>query len=204
MSNASVNAKTPDRLQVPGMVLLSMGLYAMVLGVTVPLALMSWPGAWENDASLTFFFLAVVLLAGGCILVLVSLLLLKVHWLPVLGVLLLAFIAPYIQGRLFPTDPAYWAQNWFLTFGATVLLLSLILLSRVRGIWSDLWRTLLVTAVSASIVSAVAYVCGHIAAAGPGSINGQPPPTSPVYPLVSLLAGVLDIVILSFLLTRKR
>jgi len=185
------------------MVLLSMGLYAMVLGLTVPLALLSWPGAGSNDASLELLLLAVVLLVSGCLLILVSLLCLKVHWLLVIGVLLLALIAPYVQGRLFPAGPAYWAPNWFLTFGVVVLVLSLILLGRVRGIWPALWRTLLVTGVSAAIVCALAYVCGQVAASGSGPINGQPPPGSPVYPIVSLLVGSLDILIIYYWLTRK-
>ena len=45
MSSASENAKAPAGTPVLGMVLLSIGLYAMVLGWTVPLGLLSWPGA---------------------------------------------------------------------------------------------------------------------------------------------------------------
>ena len=84
-----------------------------------------------------------------------------------------------------------------------MLVLSLVLMSRVKGIWPSLWRTLLVTGVSAAIVYAVAYVCGQVAAAGSGPINGQPPPGSPVYPLVSVLVGILDILIIFYWLTRK-
>jgi len=84
-----------------------------------------------------------------------------------------------------------------------VLVLSLILLTRIRGIWPALWRTLLVTGISAAIVFAVAYVCGQVAASGSGSINGQPPPGSPVYPIVSLLVGSLDILVIYFWLTRR-
>ncbi len=203
MSSKSDNTKAPGRRQVLGMVLLSMGLYAIVLGLTVPLALLSWPGSGSNDASLGLLLLAVILLVGGSLLILVSLFCLKVHWLLVIGVLLVALLAPYVQGRLFPTGPAYWAPNWFLTFGVVVLVLSFILLSRVRGIWPALWRTLLVTGISAAIVYAVAYVCAQVAAAGSGPINGQPPPGSPVYPIVSLLVGSVDIVIIVYWLTRK-
>jgi hypothetical protein len=203
MSNISDNTKAPGTRQVLGMVLLSVGLYAIVLGLTVPLALLSWPGAGSNDASLGLLLLAVLLLVGGSLLLLVSLLCLKVHWLLVIGVLLVALLTPYIQGRLFPTGPASWALNWFLTFGVVVLVLSFILLSRVRGIWASLWRTLLVIGVSAAIVYAVAYFCAQVAAAGSGPINGQPPPGSPVYPLVSLLVGSVDIVIIVYWLTRK-
>lgn len=203
MSSKSDNTKASAGRQVPGMVLLSMGIYAIVLGLTVPLALLSWPGAGSNDASLGLLLLAVVLLVGGSLLILVSLFCLKVHWLLIIGVLLIALLAPYVQGRLFPSGLASWASNWFLTFGVVVLVLSFILLSRVKGIWASLWRTLLVTGVSAAIVYAVAYVCGQVAAAGSGSINGQPPPGSPVYPLVSVLVGILDILIIFFWLTRK-
>lgn len=202
MSRANEKARGAGGSQILGMILLSMGLYAMVLGLTVPLALLSWPGAWSNDASLNFLLLAVVLLVSGCLLILVSLLCMKVHWLLVGGVLVLALIAPYIQGRLFPADPADWASRWFLTFGVVVLVLSLILLTRVRGIWGNLWRTLLVTGISVTIIYAVAYVCAQVAAAGSGSINGQPPPSSPVYPIVSLLVGSLDILIIYYWLTR--
>ena len=203
MTNTNAKTQVSGGSHVPDTILLSIGLYAFVLGLTVPLALMSWPGAWSNDASLTVLLFAVILFVGGCLLILVSLLSFKVHWLLVLGVFVLAFIAPYVQGRLFPADPAYWAQNWFLTFGAVVLVLSLILLSRVRGIWPALWRTLLVTGISAGIVFAVAFVCGQVAASGSGPINGQPPPGSPVYPIVCFLVGSLDILVICFWLTRK-
>lgn len=203
MSSIRDNTQAPGGRQVLGMVLLSMGLYALVLGLTVPLALLSWPGAGSNDASLGLLLLAVCLFAGGSMLILVSLFCLKVHWLLVIGVLLVALLAPYVQGRLFPSDPASWAPNWFLTFGVVVLVLSLILLGRVRGIWPALWRTLLVTVVSAGIIFAVAYVCAQVAVAGSGPINGQPPPGSPVYPIVSLLVGSLDILLIVYWLTRK-
>ena len=203
MSNISDNTKAPGTRQVLGMVLLSVGLYAIVLGLTVPLALLSWPGAGSNDASLGLLLLAVFLLVGGSLLILVSLFCLKVHWLLLIGVLLIALLAPYVQGRLFPSGLASWAPNWFLTFGVVVLVLSFILLSRVRGIWASLWRTLLVTGVSAAIVYAVAYVCAQVAAAGSGPINGQPPPGSPVYPLVSFLVGSVDILIIVYWLTRN-
>ena len=203
MSSKSDNAKAPGGLQVLGMILLSMGLYAMVLGLTVPLALLSWPGAMGNDSSFGLYFLSLFLLFSGGLLILGSLLCLKVHWLLVIGVFLVALLAPYLEGKLFPTGPASWGPIWFLTFGVVVLVLSLILLSRVRGIWPALWRTLLVTGVSAVIVYATAYVSGQIAATGPGPINGNPPPGSPIYPLVSLLVGGIDILILVYWLTRK-
>ena len=117
--------------------------------------------------------------------------------------LLLALLAAYVQSRLFPAGPAYGSTNWILTFGIVVLVVSFILLSRVRGIWPTLWQTLLVTGVSAAIVYAVAYVCAQVAATGSGPINGQPPPGSPVYPIVSLLVGSADILIIVYWLTRK-
>jgi hypothetical protein len=203
MSSKSDNAKAPGEIQVLGMVLLSVGFYAMVLGLTVPLALLSWPGAMANDSSFDTLFLAVFLFVGGSLLILASLLCLKVHWLLVIGVLLFALIAPYVQGRLFPTGPASWATNWFLTYGVVVALLSLILLVRVKRVWPALWRTLLITGASAAIVYAIAYVNAQIAASAPGPINGQPPPGSPVYPLTSLLVGSLDILIIFYWLTRK-
>jgi hypothetical protein len=205
MSNMteSARAHVSYQMHVLGMILLSMGLYTVVLGFTVPLALLSWPGGGSNDASLSLLLLAVVILVSGCLLILVSLLILKVHWLLVIGVLVLALIAPYVQGRLFPAGLAYWAPNWFLTFGIVAMVLSLILLVRVKGIWPTLWRTLLVTGISAAIVYAVAYICGQIAASGSGSINGQPPPGSPVYPIVALLVGILDILIINYWLSKK-
>src|SRR5215831_15092484 len=116
MSSESDNARAPAELQVLGMVLLSMGIYAMVLGWTVPLALLSWPGAMANDSSFGLYFFSLFLLFSGGLLILGSLLCLKVHWLLVTGVLLVALIAPYLEGKLFPTDPAYWGPLWFLTF----------------------------------------------------------------------------------------
>lgn len=203
MSSVSENAKAPVGTAVPGMVLLSMGLYGMVLGWTVPLALLSWPGAMENDSSLSVLFLALVLFVGGSLLILASLLYLKVHWLLVIGVLLLALFAPYVEGRLFPTDPAFWATNWFLTYDAVVVVLSLILLGRVKGVWPVLWRTLVVNGASAASVAAVAYLCAQVAAAGPGSMYGQSPAGSPVYPLTSVLVGSVDILMIVYWLRRK-
>ena len=203
MSSNSDNSKAPAATQVLGMVLLSMGLYAVVFGLTVPLALASWPGAGSNDATFGIIILALFLLFGGSLLFLVSLLFLKVHWLLIIGMLLLALLAAYVQGRLFPAGPAYGSTNWILTFGGIVLVLSFILLSRVRGIWPALWRTLLVTGVSAAIIFAVAYVCAQVAAAGSGPINGQPPPGSPVYLLASVIVGSIDILLVVYWLTRK-
>ena len=175
----------------------------MVLGWTVPLALLSWPGAMDNDSSLSTLFLALLLFVGGSLLILASLLYLKVHWLLVIGVILLALLTPYIQGRLFPTDASSWASNWFLTYGGVIVVLSLVLLGRAKEIRPDLWRTLLVTGASAVVVFAVAYGCAQIAASGPIPGNGTPPAVSLVYSLVSLLVGSIDIRIIVHVLTRK-
>lgn len=204
MSSKSNDTKAPGGRQVLGMILLSMGLYAMVLGWTIPLALLSWPGAGSNDASLGLILLSEALFVGGGLLLLVSLFFLIQPWLLVLGMLLLAVLAAFVQRWLFPAAEPYASINWILTFGGATLVLSCILiLRRIRRIWSSLWRTLLITGVSAAIVYAVAYVCGQIAATGSGPINGQPPPGSPVYPIVSLLVGSIDIVIIFYWLTRK-
>ena len=196
-------AKAPTETQVPGMVLLGMGLYGMVLGWTVPLALLSWPGAMANDSSFGVLLLALVLFVGGSLLILASLLRLKVHWLPVIRVLLLALLAQYAQGILFPTRPGSWAPNWFLTYGAVVVVPSLLLLGRVKGVWPALWRTLLVTGASAALVYAVAYACAQVAAAGPRASNGTPPADSPVYPLASLLVGSIALLLIVSWLRRK-
>jgi hypothetical protein len=104
----------------------------------------------------------------------------------------------------FSASEPYASINWILTFGGAAFVLSCILiLSRIHGIWSALWRTLLVTGVGAAIVYVVAYICGQIATAGSGPINGQPPPGSPVFPLVSLIVGSLDILIIFYWLMRK-
>jgi hypothetical protein len=201
----SDNARAPADRQVLGMILLSLGLYAIVLGWTVPLALLSWPGAMENDSSFEVLLLAVVLFVGGSLLILASLLCLRVHWLLVIAVLLLALLTPYGEGRLFPTDPASWATTWFLTYGAVVVVLSLLLLGRRKGVWPALWRTLLVTGASAAMVTAVAYGCAQVAAAGPGPTNGNPPAGNPVYPFASVVVGSLALLlVVSWLRRRER
>lgn len=192
MSKSDI-AKAPDLTQVAGMVLLSLGLYVIVLGLTIPSALLSWPRANEYDASLGLSLLAFFLLIGGSLLFLVSLLILKVYWLLPIGVVVLALLAHYVGGW-FPTY----------TFGGAVLVVGLIVLARVKGLWPTLWRTLLVTGVSAAVIFAVAYGCGQVAAAGTGaSPLGAAPPSSPVYPLASWIVGGIDILIIVFWLTRR-
>ena len=204
MSSKSDIARTPVGIQMLGMILLSMGLYIMVLGWTVPLALLSWPGATGNDSSWGPFVLSWFLLFSGGLLILGSLLCWKVHGLLVFGVFLVALITLYLEDRLFPTGPiSLWGPIWFLTYAVVVLGSSLFLLGRVHGIWPALWRTLLVTGVSAAIVYTAAYINAQIAAAGPGSMNGNPPPGSLIYPLTSLLVASIDILIIAYWFTRK-
>jgi hypothetical protein len=203
MSSKSDIARALAGRQLPGMILFSMGLYAMVLGWTVPPALLSWPGATGNDSSWGPYILSLFLQFSGGLLMLGSLLYLKVHWQLVIGVFLVALIALYLEGRLFPTDPySLWIPSGFLT-AVLVLVLSVILLVRVHGLWPDLWRTLLVTGVSAAIVYVAAYVSSQIAASGPGSTLGNPPPGSPIYPLSSLLVGGIDILVIVYWLRRR-
>jgi hypothetical protein len=203
MSNMRDETQAVGGRQVVGMILLSMGLYAMVLGWTVPLALLSWPGALENDASLGTVFLGLGLLVFGMLLLLASLLCLQVHWLLVLGLIVLSLVALFVRDRLFPAADPFLVTNGILLFGAGALLLSSILLGSVQGIWPALWRTLLVTGVSASIIYGVASICAQVAAASPRPSFGQPPSASPVYPLASVLVGSVDLLLIAFWLTRK-
>lgn len=156
------NANAPGRKQVQLMPLLALGFYGMALGEAIQLALRLWPGTLSNDLAWypLLFGLFCVLLAS--LLILVSLLILKVHWLLVIGVLLLSLLASYVQGRLFPADVSYWITYWFLTYGGVVVVLSLILLGRVKGIWPALWRTMLVAGVGAAIPIAVMIVRGPV------------------------------------------
>lgn len=203
MSSKSGIARVPASQQVLGMVLFSLGLYALVLGWTVPPALLSWPGATGNDSAWGPYILSLFLQCSGGLLMLGSLLSLKVHWSSVMGVFVVALIALNLEGRFFPTDPYFlWRPFGFLTAGI-VLVLSLILLARVHGLWPALWRTLLVTGVSAAIVYVAAYVSAQIAAAGPGSTLGNPPPGSPIYPLASVLVGGIDILVIAYWLKRR-
>ena len=195
MSSKRDNANTPDGSQVPGMSLLCLGLYGIALGEAVQRALLSWPGTAQNDASLTPLFLALFFVVGASLLLLVSLLLLKVHWLLVSGVLLLSLLAPFVQGRLFPADVSVWTTNWFLTYGGAVVALNFILLGRVKGIWPVLWRTLLVTAAGAAIAITVLVVRGPA--------DWEPPTARPVFALVSLLVGGVLILVVVYWLTRK-
>lgn len=173
-----------------------MGLYGMALGEAVQWALQFWPGTSQNDATLTPLFLALFFVVGASLLVLASLLILKVHWLLVIGAFLLSLLAPFVQGRLFPADKSLWTTNWFLTYGGGVVVLGFILLGRVKGVWPVLWRTLLVTAAGAAIPIAVLVLRGPA--------DWEQPIASVVFPLVSLLVGAVLIRIVVILAHQKR
>ena len=159
MSSKRDNANAPVGTQVLPLSPLAMGLYGMVLGEATQLA-DTFGKTIETDISIGPFFIGLFFVIVASLLILVSLLSLKVHWLLVSGVFSLSLLASFVQGMLFPTNPAYWALFWFLTYGSVVVLLSLILLSRVKGVWPALWRLLLVTGVGATIASAVVVAHG--------------------------------------------
>jgi hypothetical protein len=159
MSSTRDTPNAPGERAVLSRSLLALGLYALVLGEATQLAdTVVW--TIETDLMIGPFFLGLFLILVASLLILVSLLSLKVHWLLVMGVVPLALLASFVQGRLFPTNPAYWAAYWFLTFGSVVVALSLILLGRVKGIWPALWRVLLVTGAGAAIALAVQLIHG--------------------------------------------
>jgi hypothetical protein len=146
----------PGQIPVLSRSLLAMGLYAMVLAEATQLAdTFLW--TIETDIVIGPLFLGLFFVLVASLLMLVSLLSLKVHWLLVIGVVPLALLASFVQGRLFPTNPRYWAPFWFLTYGSVVVLLSLILLGRVKGMGPVLWRILLVTGAGAAMAFAVQF-----------------------------------------------
>ena len=124
----------------------------MVLGLTVPLALLSWPGAGSNDASFGVLLLAVFLFAGGSLLIFCQFVLLE-------STLAAGYrgasgraACPLYTGKALSHRPSLFrGPNWFLTFGVVVLVLSLILLwSRTRNMgnsvanaacdWCERWH----------------------------------------------------------------
>lgn len=163
--------------------LLSLGLYGVTMGEALWLALLFWPYVLQNDVFLWPFFQAVGIVFLSSILILVSLPGLKVHWLMAVGAFLISLLAAYGQGWLFPNDPTYGTAYWSLTYGLAVEVLSLILLSRVKEIWSGLWRGLLVAGAGAALSITFLFV------RGPGDWE------APLYGLdvqfVSLLVGVI-------------
>lgn len=183
MSSNRGRTNAPGRVQVLGMSLLSIGFYGEALGEGVLLVLLLWPYALQNDFFLAPFFLAVFLVFSASLLILASLFILKVHWLAAIGAFLLSLLAAFGQGWLFPNDATYGTIYWSFTYGGVMVLLSLILLSRVKGVWSALWRTLLVAGAGAAIAIAV------LVARGPDdwktASNGSD------FMLLSLVIGVL-------------
>ena len=120
--------------------LLTTGLSGMALGEAILVTLLLWPGALQNDVNLGSYLLSIFLVIICSIAVLISLFLLKVHWLLAIGAFLLPLLAAYGQGRLFPNDPTYGLLYWILTYGSGVILPSLILVVSVavgKGIASN-------------------------------------------------------------------
>ncbi len=156
MSRDGNRANTPAGAQISGLLLLSIGLYGIVLGEAFQLLLELglWPGALTNDAFMAPLFLSLGLIFVASILVLAGLCCLKVHWLVALGTFLLALLVAYVQGQLFPTNPASYSLYWFLTYGGIVVILSFLSLAPVKGVWPLLWRMLLVTGAGAGITLA--------------------------------------------------
>jgi hypothetical protein len=133
MSNNSDNAgATGCSRRALGIGLLSTGLIGMALGEAIQLALLLSPGALQNDVNLGPYFLSLFLVPISSLPVLISLFLLKVHWLLAIGAFLLPLLAAYGQGRLFPNDPTYGMAYWILTYGCGVIVLSLILVVSVE------------------------------------------------------------------------
>lgn len=182
------------RTQALSRILLSLGLYGVALGEALWLALLFWPYVLQNDVFLWPFFLAMGLVLLASVLILASLPGLQVHWLLVIGTFLISLLAASGQGWLFPNDPTYGTVYWSLTYGGAIVVLSLVLLGRVKGAWPVLWRTLLVTGVGAAIPIVFLIMRG----AG----DWEAPPYGLDVELVSLVFSVLTIVA-GFWLNRR-
>ena len=116
--------------QALGRGLLSWGLFGMVLGEAIFLILI-FSHVTSDDAYMGFAFLALFLVPISSLLVLVSLFLLKVHWLLAIGAILLPLLlAAYWSKRLFNNSP----DLILLTYGGGVIVLSLILVVSVAVI----------------------------------------------------------------------
>ncbi len=163
--------------------LLSLGLYGVALGEAFLLALLLWPNALQEDPFLGVVFLAMDFICAASLLVLGSLISAKVHWLLALGVFLLSLLAAFGLGWLFSSQQPL---VFFLTYGVVVVVLSLILLARVKGVWATLWRPLLVAGAGAAIAIAV------LVARGPDAWRN--PPNGIDVVLVSLGIGALILV----------
>lgn len=172
--------------------LLSIGLYGAALGEAFLVALMLWPNAMQDNAFMTIGFLAMFMILMGSLLLLGSLISAQVHWLMTIGVFFLSLLAAFAQGWLFPSYQNI--VSWCLTYGALAILLSLILLCLAKGIWSVLWRTLLVT------VAGLATVIAVLVARGPD--DWKYPPDGLDILLVTLVVGAL-ILIVEYLFIRK-
>jgi hypothetical protein len=144
-------ASGAGRTQALSSTLLSLGCYGVALGEALWLALLLWPYVLQNDVFLWPFFLATGLVFLASLLILASLPGLHVHWLLVVGTFLVSLLAAYGQGWLLPNAPTYGTAYWSLTYGGAVLVLSLVLLGRVKGVRPVLWRTLVVTGVGAAL-----------------------------------------------------
>ena len=132
MSSNSDNAEaTGCSRRALGIGFLSAGLIGMAFGEAIQLALLLSPGALQNDASLGTYFLSIFLVLISSLPVLITLFLLKVHWLLAIGAFLLPLLAAYGRGWLFPNDPTYGMAYGILTYGSGVILLSLILVVSV-------------------------------------------------------------------------
>jgi hypothetical protein len=116
----------------------------MALGGATLLALLLSPTALQNDANLGPALLSFYSVPICSLLVLISLFLLKVHWLLAVGAFLLSLLAAYayVQGWLFLPVPTYEAVDYgVLIYGGGVILLSLILVVLVavrKGISSKM------------------------------------------------------------------
>ncbi len=164
--------------------LLSLGLYGVALGEAFLLALLLWPNAMQDNAFMGIGFLAMSFINMASLLVLGSLISVRVHWLLAIGVFLLSLLAAFGLVWLFPSDRTI---VFSLTYGGVVVVLSLILLGRVKGVWSALWRTLLVAGAGAAITIAV------VVARGPDA--WKYPPNGLDVVLVSLGVGALILIV---------
>ncbi len=162
--------------------LLSLGLYGVALGEAFLPALLLWPNALQDNAFMVIDFLAMSFINMASLLVLGSLISVRVHWLLAIGVFLLSLLAALGLGWLFPSDRTI---VFSLTYGSVVL--SLILLGRVKGVWSALWRTLFVAGAGAAIAIAV------LVARGPDA--WKYPPNGLDVVLVSLGVGALILIV---------
>ncbi len=162
-----VNASTPGKFQELSMSLLAMGIYGILVGETILMALSFWPGTLENDLAAYPLLFSLFFIIVASLLLLISLLILKVHVLLVIGAFLLALLASFVQGKIFPTDASLWTTFWFLTYGSVTALMSLIILILKRDIWPILWPTLLVAGVCAAIPITFLILQGPVEWLGP-------------------------------------